>query len=287
MQEFVRRIGEPEADPSVMDANQAAIALATAMNEARAAAAERESGHQEACAAAVVRLEALRRRLAPLYAAIPRDVESFDLGLVGPERPRLFVDIIAYVEPCADGAAFRFIQESRSGRTTIIETADEPALIDEITRYIARRLVARERALSVSGGEAPPQPSKQPAPVLPLNAEDALRRWTRASPDARPNDPPAAPRDAAAGERPADRPERDTPIEAPEHRSAAAQEPVRQATSDRTPDAPPARLRLARPPPARPSPRSAGWWLWPIAALLIGLGLGALALYLYATTLVR
>jgi hypothetical protein len=75
----MQRLGLPADDDTVMDPNQAAIALAMAMNQARMELADREGVKSEARTFGAARLETLRKKLAPLYAAIPRDVEMFDL----------------------------------------------------------------------------------------------------------------------------------------------------------------------------------------------------------------
>ena len=266
MQEMVRRPGGAEPDAPVMDANRAAIALATAMNEARAGLAGSEEAARSGRTAVLDRLEALRRRLAPLYAAIPRDVEGFDLGLVKPEHPRLFVDMIAWVEAGKQGRGWRFLQETRGGRRVLLETDDEPALIDEITRYLARRLVARERSLSLEEGMPAAFPRRPPAAAAPPMEKDdrSLSPSSVAAPSAAASEMPAAGAESPPTEK----------VE-PSWRRTALRDPAAPAAST-----------AAAPAPAA-SGRMHGWWLWPLFALIIGLGLGALALYLYARTMAR
>ena len=279
----------PEPETSAMDANSAAIALATAMNDARAALAAREVAAEEARGAALARMQALRGKLVPLYAAIPRDVEMFDLGFATPEKPRLFVDIVAYVEPTREGTGYRFVQETRSGRKMLLETEDEAALIREITRYVAQRLVVRERALAQGEEDAPQPMIRQPAPVMPMTAEEAFRQWTRGttSPEtgsapAQENTPPA--------------PLVSTPSPAADQTAAtaaAAPASTEPARADAAGENPQPRGQSHQPSPvrswpevtARPASRGQGWWLWPTTALLIGASLGVLAIYLYAAKL--
>ncbi len=276
--------GRDAAPPptGAMDANHAAIALATAMNEARAALAGREEAAVEARESAFARLQALRAKLAPLYAAIPRDVELFDLGFVTPEKPRLFVDIIAYVEPergC--GTGFRFVQESRSGRTLLLETEDEAALIGEITRYVAQRLVMRERALA-QVEEAQPGPLiRQPAPLVPMTAEEAFRQWTRGTQSR--TEPTDGARTWIQEPRTPEARAKDT--EAPEPAAEPTTEPVITATNQAPVTEPQRAEKLAEPAAPEANRGGQGWWLWPTTALLIGAGLGALLIYLYAATL--
>jgi CRP-like cAMP-binding protein len=47
-----------------------------------------------------------------------------------------------------DKRQYRFVQDTRYGRAVLAESYEVPAMVDAITRYVARRLVERERALS-------------------------------------------------------------------------------------------------------------------------------------------
>jgi len=163
MQDIMQRLGMPADGHSPFDHNTAAIALAVAMNKARLELADRDGVKAESKTFAMARLEALRKALEPLYAAIPPEVDLFDLGLVTQERPRLFVDILAYVEMNRDQSAFRLMQETRGGRVLLAEAGDERAMIDQITTYVARRLVDRERRLAMED-ELPPLPSLDATP---------------------------------------------------------------------------------------------------------------------------
>ncbi len=159
----MQRLGLPAEADTAVDPHQAAIALAVAMNEARQDMADKANLRTEALHYGTAKLDALRKRLEPLYAAIPSDVELFDLGLVTPERPRLYVDILSYIEMNRDQTAFRFVQETRTGRITLAETTDEKAIVDDVTRYVAKRLVEREKALATA---APVRVNKlRPEPV--------------------------------------------------------------------------------------------------------------------------
>jgi hypothetical protein len=155
MQDMNQEFGFSTQDDTTQSRNLAAIALAEAMNRARAQQTGRESTKIDLRAGAVARLEVLRKKLAPLYSAIPHDVELFDLGLISHEKPRLFVDIIAFIELNRDQTGYRFLQETRAGRAILAETGDEKHLIAVVTDYVARRLIERELALSAGAPLAP------------------------------------------------------------------------------------------------------------------------------------
>jgi hypothetical protein len=66
--------------------------------------------------------------------------------------PRLWIDVVAHVEMGRDKRQYRFVQDTRYGRAVLAESYEVPALADAIMRYVARRLVERERALSDDAG---------------------------------------------------------------------------------------------------------------------------------------
>jgi hypothetical protein len=47
-----------------------------------------------------------------------------------------------------DKRQYRFVQDTRYGRAVLAESYEVPVLAEAITRYVARRLVERERALA-------------------------------------------------------------------------------------------------------------------------------------------
>jgi hypothetical protein len=139
------------------------------MRRARIEEAERSSVAAELRGAELARLEMLKEALAPVLAQVPEGVDLFDVGIVPGERPRLFVDMIAFVEMGRDRRAFRFVQETRSGRILLAESERLEPLVEAVTLYIGRRLVEREKALAADvipasrGGESTSKPQAEPA----------------------------------------------------------------------------------------------------------------------------
>ncbi|MFA6266204.1 MAG: hypothetical protein WC670_10900 [Pseudolabrys sp.] len=131
-------------------------ALREAMREARIEAAERSAVVVDLRDAEVARLELLNEALAPLFNDIPKDVELFDRGVSRGETPRLWIDVVAHIEMGRDKRQYRFLQDTRYGRAVLTESYDVPEIVGSVTRYVARRLLERERALSddVPFGEA-------------------------------------------------------------------------------------------------------------------------------------
>ncbi len=121
--------------------------LKAAVREARIEAAERSAVVVDLRDAAVARLELLDEALDPLFKDIPRDVELFDRGVSKGDVPRLWVDVIAHVEMGRDKREYRFVQDTRYGRAVLAESYEVDEIVQAVTRYVARRMVERERAL--------------------------------------------------------------------------------------------------------------------------------------------
>jgi hypothetical protein len=319
------------ANDTAQSRNLAAIALAEAIHRARQQQGMHAAPAHVVPASTLSKLHGLRRKLAPLYAAIPQDVALFDLGFVTEEKPRLFIDIIAFVEMSIDSGQYRFVQETRSGHSVLLETDDETTLIARITDYIARRLIDREKAIEadakvaavVSDKPLPVAAPPQPRPGPSMTAAEAFRQWSAAGKtlgeksSADKTLPPAA---AVSGSAPPATPapavdfSSATVVPQDDHRPAATtvsaktdtmrtdatKTAIESAASSISEAAQAIRLReasavmpaataipTAKPMAAAPVPRSNAWWLWPLIALLLGIGLGIAALYAYAASLTR
>ena len=127
--------------------------LKDALRQARIESAERTGLVLEMRDTEAARLELLNDALDPVFAEIPQGVDIFDRGVSRGEVPRLWIDIVAYVLMGRDKRTYRFVQDTRYGRKVLHESADIPDMAKAITRYIAARLIERERAL-VSGPPA-------------------------------------------------------------------------------------------------------------------------------------
>ena len=122
--------------------------LMDAVRAARIDAAERTGVVVDLRDAELARLELLNDALDPLFKEIPPSIELFDRGVSRGDTPRLWVDAIAYVAMGRDKRIYRFIQDTRFGRTVLAESYEVPAIVEAVTNYVARRLVERERALA-------------------------------------------------------------------------------------------------------------------------------------------
>jgi hypothetical protein len=122
--------------------------LREALREARVESAERTSVVVELRDAEIARLELLNEALDPLFAQIPDTVTLFDRGISPGESPRLWIDVVAHVAMGRDKRTYRLLQDTRFGRQVLAESADIAEMAAAVTKYVARRMVERERALA-------------------------------------------------------------------------------------------------------------------------------------------
>lgn len=145
------------------------LSLREAIRAARVEAAERTGVIVELRDATLARLSMLNELLDPVFAEVPLEhADLFDRGLMPGETPRLFVDMVAHVALGRDRRTYRFLQDTRSGRRVLAESTNPHDIVDAVTRYIARRLIAREQAMVAV--QAPPEAEPHPAPHHPTAA---------------------------------------------------------------------------------------------------------------------
>src|SRR5215813_5278693 len=141
-----------ERNKTELDAAPIEQPLKDAVREARIETAERSGVVVDLRDADVARLELLNDALDPLFKDMPGDVELFDRAVSKGDVPRLWIDVVAHVEMGRDKRQYRFVQDTRYGRAVLAESYEVPAMADAIKRYVARRLVERERALADDAG---------------------------------------------------------------------------------------------------------------------------------------
>ena len=122
--------------------------LASAMRRARTEVAEQSEVVAELRGAEMARLEMLAEAMKPVLAQVPESIDMFDTGIAPGDRPRFFVDMLAFVEMARDRRTYRFLQDTRHGRIVLAESDRIDLMVDRMTGYVARRLVEREQALA-------------------------------------------------------------------------------------------------------------------------------------------
>lgn len=131
--------------------------LGAAVRRARIENAERAEAVSELRELEMGRLALLESELKPVVRQAPPGVDLFDLTLSPGERPRLFIDMVAFVEMGRDRRTYRLFQDTLHGRVLIAESQQIEPIVAAATNYVARRLVERQRALAAETSEERPR----------------------------------------------------------------------------------------------------------------------------------
>src|SRR6266446_10741539 len=132
-----------EAKPS-----EAPHRLKEALRKARVDQADRTGIVVDLQDAELARLELLNEALDPVFKEIPAEIDLFDRGISRGETPRLWIDAVTHVCMGPDKRVYRFLQETRYGRKVLAESVNVPEIVHAVTKYLAQRLLERERALA-------------------------------------------------------------------------------------------------------------------------------------------
>jgi hypothetical protein len=136
--------------------------LTDAIRRVRTAETERSDIVVELRDAERARLEILAEELKSVFEEVPAENETFLFTVADGTPPRLWIDMTSFVAMGRDRRVYRFLKDTRIGRTVILETADISDMADCVTNYIAERIIERDRAVEadwlvkrVMQGEAP------------------------------------------------------------------------------------------------------------------------------------
>lgn len=129
------------------DSAAATSRLADAIRDVKNAFADRDDVVVDIREAQLTRLELLADDLKQVFADIPRDDERFDLAISSGSEPRLWIDSVAHVTMGRDRRTYRFLRDTRLGRVVLCESSDIGRVADQVTRYIAGRMIERQRML--------------------------------------------------------------------------------------------------------------------------------------------
>ena len=151
--------------------------LAEAIREVRNAAADREDVVVDMREAQRMRLELLASELQGIFAEVPADDEWFDFAISSGLQPRFWIDAVSHVSMGRDRRTYRFLRDTRLGRVVLAELADMRPVVDQVTRYVAERIVERQRLME--GEVEPARPLERRAPPEIINQPPAAagRRW--------------------------------------------------------------------------------------------------------------
>ncbi len=121
--------------------------LAEVMREVKNAVADRDDVVVELREAARTRLELMAVELAPLFAEVPDDIDLFDFTISSGLQPRLWIDAVSHVAMARDRRTYRFLKDTRAGRVVLAEDIAIKPVADQVARYVAERMIERERLM--------------------------------------------------------------------------------------------------------------------------------------------
>jgi len=121
--------------------------LSDAIRDVKNAAADREDVVVELREATRMRLQLLAVELAPVFAEVPTDIDTFDFAISSGLSPRLWIDSVSHVSMGRDRRTYRFLKDTRVGRVVLAESPEMTRIADQVTRYVAERIVERERMM--------------------------------------------------------------------------------------------------------------------------------------------
>lgn len=166
-----------DANDTVRPADQTRN-LSSAVRDVKNALADREDVVVDMRDAHRMRLELLAAELAPVFADVPADMDNFDFAVSSGLQPRLWIDAVSHVAMGRDRRTYRFLKDTRIGRVVLAESSDMKPVADQVTRYVAERIVERQRMLD--GGD-PVAPATGRAAVSeaepPLHAPARSKVW--------------------------------------------------------------------------------------------------------------
>ena len=121
--------------------------LNDALRKVRIAETDRTDGVVDLQEAERARLDILAEELRSVFAEVPADNDQFILKVAGGPQPRLWIDATSFVMVGRDRRSYRFLKDTRLGRTIILESSSIDDVADTVTNYVAERIIERERAV--------------------------------------------------------------------------------------------------------------------------------------------
>ena len=123
--------------------------LTDALRRARIADADRTDVVVELREAERARLDMLADELRGVFSELPPDDEQFVNAVVPGDPPRLWIDATSFVVIGRDRRIYRFLKDTRLGRTVILETASLDDMADAHPR-VQRRIRILKHDLHVA-----------------------------------------------------------------------------------------------------------------------------------------
>ncbi len=143
----VRRRSDQTLSDTSDNRSEKSRSLRDTLRKVRTAETERSDVVVELRDAERARLELLADELRSVFDEVPAEDEQFIFAVAPGTPPRLWIDMTSFVIMANDRRTYRFLKDTRLGRTVIVETAKLDDIADTITHYVAERIIERERAM--------------------------------------------------------------------------------------------------------------------------------------------
>ena len=147
------------------------------VREVRIANAEKSDVVVDLRDAEQARLELLAEALEGLAEALPPGHDELLLGILPGQKPRYWVDATSFVVMGRDRRQYVFVKDTRLGRATLAESDRIEVIEDAVTRYVAERVVERERAVEADWLKAALRPDRGGSTMRRLSAESYALIW--------------------------------------------------------------------------------------------------------------
>ena len=121
--------------------------LSQAIRDVKNDSADRDDVVVEMREASRMRLELLAQELTGVFEEAGKDDPQFDFAISSGLQPRLWIDATAHVAMGRDRRVYRFVRDTRLGRVVLAETADMKPVAEQVTRYVAERILERKRMM--------------------------------------------------------------------------------------------------------------------------------------------
>lgn len=121
--------------------------LSDMMREVRIASADKADVVVDMKEADRARLELLALELKPVIDEVPAESDLFDFAISSGLQPRFWIDAISHVQMGRDRRTYRFVRDTRLGRVVMAESVEMRPVAEQITRYVAERLIERQRLM--------------------------------------------------------------------------------------------------------------------------------------------
>ncbi|MCC6204388.1 MAG: hypothetical protein IT533_05310 [Hyphomicrobiales bacterium] len=154
---------------------ESARKLSDAIRDVKNAAADRADVVVDLRDAERMRLELIAGELKPVFEDVPVDSDLFDFAISSGLQPRLWIDAVSYVAMGRDKRTYRFVRDTRAGRVVLAESADMTPVAEQVTRYVAERLVERQRLLDGAPESVLPVRTADGAATDPAGSRDRSR----------------------------------------------------------------------------------------------------------------